>query len=105
MTSLSNALRQWGSSALNNRHARVQFDAADAIDDLTLLAWALADGSARYEPLSGGGGGELCVDGMRHGTKLDKSGVPQLAPRARETLARLHRSQVGGVPAHHPKGA
>lgn len=68
--------------------------------DTALLARAMLLGVARWEAYNGntthGASGDLCVSGLRHGTKTDAAGVPILTPLLRQELPlAIARAEAG----------
>lgn len=65
------------------------------LQDLNLVAAALTRGTARWEPFGTILGdpvttGELCIDGLRHTTRLDEFGVPVLDEVTRGLLIKMN---------------
>lgn len=62
--------------------------------DHALVAWALADATARWEPWDDAGRGELCFGGLRYATRLDAFGVPALTEALRVGLTKARSVRI-----------
>ncbi len=58
-----------------------------AAPDLALLGWAMCVGAGRWE-LHGDLAGEFCINGIRHFTKLDEFGCPEMTAGMREAISK-----------------
>ena len=56
-------------------------------NDHTMIARLLASGKMRWEPWNAKDG-ELCFDGIRYATELDRDGVPRLPDVLRHAIIR-----------------
>lgn len=55
--------------------------------DAELICWAMCVGAGRWEAW-GDGRGEFCMNGLRHSTKLDAHGVPEMTGAMRDAILR-----------------
>jgi hypothetical protein len=73
------------SSRITKEHAHL-FAAAP---DHAAIARAICAGIARWEPFSRSlDGGEFCISGLRHSTRLDEFGVPAMTEGMRAAIAK-----------------
>jgi len=56
--------------------------------DHAMIASVLCSGAARWEPFPSGGGGEFCIDGIRHATFMDQFGVPAMTHGMRAAIVK-----------------
>lgn len=63
-----------------------------AAPDYAMFGWAICVGGGRWEPW-GDGRGEFCMNGMRHATKLDEFGVPEMTDAMRAAIRLAHGEQ------------
>jgi hypothetical protein len=66
---------------------RLIADANQAADH-ALVCWAMCVGAARWEPW-GDGRGEFCMNGLRHATKLDAFGCPEVTGPMRAAILKV----------------
>ena len=66
-----------------NRDANARLIAA--APDHALLLWAMCVGAGRWEPL-GDLSGEFCINGIRHLTRLDENGCPEMTAGLRNAI-------------------
>ncbi|MGQ3081102.1 MULTISPECIES: hypothetical protein [Alphaproteobacteria] len=58
-----------------------------AAPDHALIGWAMCVGAGQWEPW-GDGRGEFCMHGIRHATKLDAFGIPEVTPNLRAVIVK-----------------
>jgi hypothetical protein len=64
-----------------------------AAPDHALIGWAMCVAAGRWEPW-GDGRGEFVINGIRHVTRLDQFGIPEVTPALRDALAKARGEQV-----------
>jgi hypothetical protein len=68
-----------------------------AAPDHAAIARVMCAGVARWEPFASGGG-EFCIGGIRHATKLDEFGVPVITGGMRVAIAEVTSDAVAVTP-------